>query len=124
MTETGTRGPVRKVITRALAASALLALYTFNTVAMSGVVLTTAGMSQANAQWRGRGRGRGWGRGRGRGWGPAIGLGIGAAIVGGAIAADQARRGSAVEYCLSRFRSYKPSTGTYTGYDGYEHPCP
>ena len=30
----------------------------------------------------------------------------------------------AVEYCLSRFRSYDPRTGTYLGYDGYRHPCP
>lgn len=30
----------------------------------------------------------------------------------------------AVEYCLRRFRSYKPHTGTYTGFDGFEHPCP
>ncbi len=32
--------------------------------------------------------------------------------------------GDAVGYCMSRFRSYKPHTGTYTGYDGFEHPCP
>jgi hypothetical protein len=30
----------------------------------------------------------------------------------------------AVDYCLSRFRSYDPRTGTYLGYDGYRHPCP
>lgn len=30
----------------------------------------------------------------------------------------------AVAYCLRRFRSYDPRTGTYLGYDGYRHPCP
>ena len=27
-------------------------------------------------------------------------------------------------YCMRRFRSYDPSSGTYLGYDGYRHPCP
>jgi hypothetical protein len=27
-------------------------------------------------------------------------------------------------YCQQRFRSYNPATGTYTGYDGFQHPCP
>jgi hypothetical protein len=27
-------------------------------------------------------------------------------------------------YCKRKFRSYKPWTGTYTGYDGYQHRCP
>jgi hypothetical protein len=27
-------------------------------------------------------------------------------------------------YCSRKFRSYKPWTGTYTGYDGYQHRCP
>jgi hypothetical protein len=27
-------------------------------------------------------------------------------------------------YCVQRFRSYDPSTGTYLGYDGRRHPCP
>jgi hypothetical protein len=27
-------------------------------------------------------------------------------------------------YCEQRFRSYNPATGTYTGYDGLQHPCP
>ena len=29
-----------------------------------------------------------------------------------------------VSYCMSRFRSYRPDTGTYVGYDGIERPCP
>ena len=32
--------------------------------------------------------------------------------------------GSAVAYCMRRFRSYDPRSGTYLGYDGYRHPCP
>ena len=27
-------------------------------------------------------------------------------------------------YCMRRFRSYDPNSGTYLGYDGYRHPCP
>ncbi|MCZ7642652.1 MAG: BA14K family protein [Pseudorhodoplanes sp.] len=30
----------------------------------------------------------------------------------------------AVAYCMRRFRSYNPHTGTYMGYDGIERPCP
>ena len=28
------------------------------------------------------------------------------------------------DYCIQRFRSYDPESGTYLGYDGYRHPCP
>jgi hypothetical protein len=31
---------------------------------------------------------------------------------------------NAVAYCMSRFRTYKPATGTYTGNDGRQHSCP
>jgi len=57
-----------------------------------------------------------------------IGLATGA-IIGGAIANQQAApvyaapSGNAA-YCAQRYRSYNPATGTYRGYDGYEHPCP
>jgi len=27
-------------------------------------------------------------------------------------------------YCIQRFRSYDPESGTYLGYDGFRHPCP
>lgn len=30
----------------------------------------------------------------------------------------------AVAYCMSRFKSYDPASGTYLGYDGYRKPCP
>ncbi|WP_141701584.1 BA14K family protein, partial [Methyloceanibacter marginalis] len=26
-------------------------------------------------------------------------------------------------YCYSRYRSFNPNTGTFVGYDGYEHFC-
>ena len=32
--------------------------------------------------------------------------------------------GDAVAYCVQRFRSYDPYSGTYLGYDGLRHPCP
>jgi len=32
--------------------------------------------------------------------------------------------GGDVSYCEQRFRSYNRATGTYTGYDGQQHPCP
>ena len=30
----------------------------------------------------------------------------------------------AVGYCMQRFRSYDPRSGTYLGFDGARHPCP
>jgi BA14K-like protein len=32
--------------------------------------------------------------------------------------------GGAAAYCLQRYKSYNPRTGTYLGTDGYRHPCP
>lgn len=32
--------------------------------------------------------------------------------------------GDAVAYCMRRFRSYDPMSGTYLGFDGYRHACP
>jgi hypothetical protein len=117
-------GLLRKRLTRFLATGALLGIYALSTIGVTAVVMTT-GMSSAMAQ-RGRGRGRGdRGRGRGRGYGgAAVGAGIAAGIIGGAIIADQARRSSAVEYCMQRFRSYNPETGTYISSRGEERPCP
>lgn len=89
-----------------------------------------------NVQWRGRyyrGPYRGWygprWRGRYYGWrgrDAAIGAGVATGlIVGGALAAQsRAQADSAVEYCMNRFRSYDPQSGTYLGYDGNRHPCP
>lgn len=42
-----------------------------------------------------------------------------------AVAADPgAQEEVAVSYCMERFKSYDPASGTYLGYDGYEHACP
>ncbi|NVN86103.1 MAG: BA14K family protein [Rhodopseudomonas sp.] len=117
-------GSVRKLVTRVLASAVLLSVYMLGLVATTGAVMT-AGITPAHAQ---RGRGRGWG-GRGRGWGgpgvgAAIGLGIGAAMIGGAIAASEAQRSNAVGYCMQRYRSYDPASGTFVGRDGLRHPCP
>ncbi len=87
-------------------------------------------------QWRGRhgwhghhGHG-GWHGGpwrhrhHGYGWGPAIGGLAAGAIIGSAIANSNAAAGDAVSYCMNRFKSYDPASGTYLGYDGIRHPCP
>jgi hypothetical protein len=101
--------------------------------------------------WGGHGwGGRGWG---GRGWGAGAGFAAGA-LLGGALLGPRyyapgpyyygpgpyyapgpdyadpgpyspdPTGGDAVAYCLSRFKSYDPRSGTYLGYDGYRHPCP
>ena len=102
-------------------------------------------------QFRGRGGFRGGYRGgyggyrggyRYGGWrGPGVGLGIGlatGALIGGALAAPYyydpyyyapaprvyGAPDDAVAYCMQRFRSYDPASGTYVGYDGLRHPCP
>jgi hypothetical protein len=79
-----------------------------------------------------------WG---GPGPGAAIGLGIAAGILAGAAIASQPYYygpgyyppgyyppppppGDPVGYCMSRFKSYDPGSGTYLGYDGFRHPCP
>ncbi|MCP3394184.1 BA14K family protein [Bradyrhizobium sp. CCGB12] len=45
------------------------------------------------------------------------------AIIGGAIASSQARA-NAESYCVQRYRSYDPGSGTYLGNDGLRHQCP
>ena len=62
MTTNNSGGVLRKVLTRVLAASALLAIYAVSTVAVSGVFLAS---TTTEVQARGRGRGRGYYRGRG-----------------------------------------------------------
>ena len=100
----------------------------------------TVGPSAETIQYR-----RGWHGGHHGGAG--IGLGIAGALIGGAIlgAATQPYGyygypgyypgpayvvappyvgGDAVAYCVQRFRSYDPYSGTYLGLDGFRHPCP
>ena len=84
---------------------------------------------------------------RGRGWGWGVGAGLlGGAIIGGMLASPYyygpgpyysypgpyypapdyvaPPPGDAVAYCMQRFKSYDPRSGTYLGYDGFRHPCP
>ena len=86
-------------------------------------------------------------RGRGWGWGAPVGGGlIAGALISGALAAPYYAPGyypgpaygvpaygapaygpppeDAIGYCMQRFKSYDPASGTYLGYDGYRHPCP
>jgi hypothetical protein len=98
-------------------------------------VATAVSLAAAPAQARWHGRG-GWHHGGGGG--AVIGGLVAGALIGGAIAASQQPRyygpapaygygpppGDAIRYCLSRFKSYDPASGTYLGYDGYRHPCP
>ncbi|MGY8664464.1 BA14K family protein [Bradyrhizobium sp. UFLA05-109] len=76
-----------------------------------------------------------------RGWGGGAfvgGLAAGA-LIGGALAAPYYGPGypppppayyaappadDAVAYCMQRYRSYDPNSGTFLGNDGRRHPCP
>ena len=75
----------------------------------------------------------------GWGWGGFAAGAAAGAILGGILAAPYYAQGpyyypapgyyggyegDAVRYCMQRFRSYDPGSGTYLGYDGYRHPCP
>jgi len=63
----------------------------------------------------------------GYGYGPAYGPGYAPAYgpAYGVAPGPVAMQGSDdVGYCEAQFRSYNPETGTYTGYDGQQHPCP
>lgn len=92
-------------------------------------------------QWRRRG-GYGYGYRRGYGgWGVGAGLAAGA-LIGGAIAAganpyygpgyyapapvyvEPSYGGDGVAYCMRRYRSYDPASGTYLNNDGNRYPCP
>lgn len=67
-----------------------------------------------------------WGSGYWPYWGSgvAVGIGIGAPYYAYAYSPRYRFRGDAVAYCMRRFRSYDPVSGTYLGYDGLRHPCP
>lgn len=106
-----------------------------------------------HVQWRGRGYGYRGGYYRGGGGGAALGFGLAAgALLGGAIAAGSSPYyggygpgyygpgygyapgpvvvergyggGDAEAYCMQRYRSYDPASGTYLNYDGNRYPCP
>jgi hypothetical protein len=80
-------------------------------------------------------------RGRGWGWGaPVAGGLVAGALIGGALASPYYAPGyygpaygvpaygpppdDGLAYCMQRYKSYDPGSGTYLGYDGYRHPCP
>ena len=136
-----------RVSTVAVAALLAMSIAPFANVALAMPVADAAAIKNATptnietVQWRGRGYygrgyyGRGW---YGPGWGVGAGL-LGGAIIGGMLAApyyygsgpyyaapgyDEPPPGDAVAYCMQRFRSYDPRSGTYLGNDGYRHPCP
>lgn len=121
-------GLAHKWATRVLASGVMLGMYAFGMIATTGLAIT-AGATPAHAQ-RGRGRGGGWGGGGAAG--AAIGLGLGAAIIGGAIAAQEAEQAAAADaaaadaaaYCARKYRSYDPASGTFMGRDGMRRPCP
>jgi hypothetical protein len=106
-------------------------------ISKSVAVDNSAAANVQTVQYHGRGgHGRYYG-GRGDGAGVAAGI-IGGMILGGMLAAprdyDYAPGpyygpgyyggDDADGYCMQRFRSYDPRSGTYLGYDGYRHPCP
>lgn len=69
------------------------------------------------------GRGGRGGRGGGGNFGAAAaGAAIGLAI--GIMASEAARQNDAVEYCIKRYRSYNPQTGTWIDRHGRVHRCP
>jgi len=107
------------------------------TIAVSGLAMT----SPAQARWHGGGSG--WHHG---GWGGGAALGgfAAGALIGGALASpyyygpgyygpgygpryydDYAYSpGRDESYCVQRYRSYDPGSGTFLGNDGRRHPCP
>jgi hypothetical protein len=93
-------------------------------LAIAATALVAA--TPASAQWHGR-----YHHHRHYGGGAALGGFAAGAILGGVLAAQQPYYGpapiyggDATGYCLSRFKSYDPASGTYLGYDGFRHPCP
>lgn len=111
---------------------------------LSNTVKTESALTQVQYRRYGGYRGyRGGYRGRRYNGGAAVGAGIAGlaagAIIAGAIA-NQNREpvygdgyyeggaapvmGDEVSYCMQRFRSYDPNSGTYLGYDGIRHACP
>lgn len=90
------------------------------------VQTTTASPTVEEVQWRRHHHWRGhhprWRHSGDRWVGPAIGFGTGL-IIGNALAQSRGYDRS-VQYCMQRFKSYDPASGTYLGYDGNRHPCP
>lgn len=124
---------MRKVLLGAVAvAAAGAALMTVNAVPASAQVARPSAFSigasdsqvtlvgyRDRSRWRGRSY-----RHRDNG---AAAFGFAAGALLGSAIASQPRYyvdDGAVAYCMQRFRSYDPRSGTYLGYDGLRHPCP
>ncbi len=130
-----------------MAMSSANALPALSAPALSAAAATSDG-NVTPVYWRGRGGGYrgGWG------WG-GVGAGVAAgALIGGAIAANSYPYGYGygpgyyaapapgyvyapapapayggdddVAYCMQRYRSYDPRSGTYLNNDGNRYPCP
>lgn len=119
-------------------------------MAIAALGLTVGTANVASARWRGGGYHAGHHGGyhggyrggfRGGYWGYYGGGFAAGAILGGLLAAPyyygrpyyyydgpyyayEPVPDDAIAYCMRRYRSYDPRTGTYLGYDGYQHPCP
>jgi BA14K-like protein len=106
-----------------------------NVYAFGNFPANNLGQVRWGGGWHGGWHG-GW---RGGGWGYYGGGFAAGAILGGALAApyyypapyyvdpgyyEEGPPDGAVDYCMRRFRSYDPNTGTYLGNDGHRHPCP
>jgi len=132
---------VARSITLAIAGTFILAAGTPSNANVARPLAAQVAASIDNPATQVRWRGGGWG------WGGA-GLAAGA-VIGAGIAASQpyyygygpyyygpgyggptyyrpaAPPGDdAVAYCMQRYRSYDPESGTFLGYDGLRHPCP
>jgi hypothetical protein len=117
------------LVSLSLPASAQLARTQSATIANSENMVTLAQYRRGDRRttWRRDGRRSSRSSAAGIGFGLAAG-----ALLGSAIASqpryyyqpygyvDQ----EAIAYCMQRFRSYDPASGTYLGYDGLRHPCP
>ncbi len=131
------------LIATALAGSMLIPAAATTPASARTVLLQQQGVAPGGGQWNGN-RGGGWNRGgyhggyrggyygrRSYGWGPAAGAFGAGVLLGGALAAPppvyyqpQPAYDETEAYCIQRFKSYDPASGTYLGYDGLRHPCP
>lgn len=109
----------------------------------------TSNSLMTEVQYRRRGYYRGGGAAAGLGIGLAAGALIGGAIAAGSspyygpgygygyggpayypapapvvVAPRYGYGGDAEAYCMQRYRSYDPASGTYLNYDGNRYPCP
>jgi hypothetical protein len=123
-----------------IAAAGFLSVPVASAMPINGA-LSHAGPAQIeHVRWRGGGRHHGWHGGGG--WGYGLGGFAAGALIGSALAQPYGYYpppapyyypppayagvpgGDEVSYCMQRFRSYDPRSGTYLGYDGARHPCP